>query len=826
MTRPNFPSRTILGVALLITILGGTILAQNDPAADADSLFQKGWSEYRFRRLQPAREAFEELLRKFPEHPISRRGRIELAKVYVDLRDPDKAISVLQPLAEEKNTQFYERTLAREQLVNLLFELQRFGVGVETLEKWWKESPNDIDTGKNLARFYLQSGKADEARMLLEGLLERTGRKDIFNELLTLAIRADQVEGLLNSIEQRRVRYRNSLYQDLVSDCYLALKKPDKAAKAIRESPGIDNDVTLLKKLSRIELESGEVGNAVLTLRKLKRLSPGEWEISKGLGHCYYLQEKKAEALKEWRDFFTARGFMDPDAYQLLTEVLIEHKMFQEALDTFAEARKFMGNPTQFAEERAGVLDALGKGDEALEEYFQVLCNNVFKTEIFEKLYSKSSKTFDFKGKLMGLYKSSPSRAIKRALLEIFIREEDESGIPPVVWMLETDQFFEDSLFERVRQAGLSNPTPFLHRLEIALIQARRQSTLAQNLALLLLETAGEEPGEAAESLAEASSTAAVEPCPDLHLRNRLFSEMGRFCLERLGDVASATDFLERAAASPDSPEPFFESVLLLMRIRASFDDFQGAARELSRAQEFVKNYQPGGTVSPPPLPEKFLPGQNPGMDDVLFDDSIPGMPSPSFAPEELRSRLLFEEAWLMAQKGEYQESLLKLKVITDELPGSIWMNDGLGLALLITMGSTGNMDALGSYLRAERLNTIGSITASLAEMNRTIGLASGTPLEKDAIARSILISERLSKGLGSDSEDLIGSASRFVDDQPAHWAVPDLLLLKARLMKRTGSTIDQQADALKEFADRFPGDLRSRRAKLMISELMKRKNR
>ncbi|HNW34091.1 MAG TPA: hypothetical protein PKM25_04115, partial [Candidatus Ozemobacteraceae bacterium] len=97
-------------------------------------------------------------------------------------------------------------------------------------------------------------------------------------------------------------------------------------------------------------------------------------------------------------------------------------------------------------------------------------------------------------------------------------------------------------------------------------------------------------------------------------------------------------------------------------------------------------------------------------------------------------------------------------------------------------------------------------------------GTASGTPLALDAAAKALLLSEN-----ASDAAQLQLKLDSFITRHPAHWAVPDLMMLQWRLMRRSGTPPTAEVELLKQFVDRFPGDLRCRRARLAIADLLRR---
>jgi len=792
-------------------------------------LLNEAMSDYSSRHLFPARNRLEDLIKRYPKHPLARRGRLELGKILKDLREFDQAIEILMALATDER-QDAEVASARELLLDLLFDLHRYKQGSDLLEGFWKANPGDVETGRRLARFYLSSGKINEAKLLLEGLLERTSRPDVFGDLLQMAIRQGKVEALRAIIEQRKARYRTADYLDFISDCLLAVKEDEKAATLLRESPETDTDIRLLRKLAQIDQARSEPARALETLRKLQKMFPEQWEYTKSAGHCLFQMGKKTEAVQEWRRHFQARGNFGTEGFQLYTEVLIEHKLYDEALAAFEEARRMFGIPTQFAEEKAGVLEALGRPKEALNEYFLTLANGLYKTEIFDKLYESASESFNLKEKLQEAIKKMPTLAVKRALLEVWFREEEMGCMPELLSMAANDGNVQEIVFERVRQQALARPTAFLRSLVLGLIRQDRASSLSLRLSLVFLTLIDQTDPEAEEALAEAVTEVDQEACPDLVLKNLLLIEAARLSFERFFRPKRALELLSRVTDGPAAlavPGTAFEAWLLAMHINAMLGDMPAASEALKKAREtesggIGRTGGPGETAdnrSHPVTAPDDLDSINGLPMEVPPDDDSEGLFSPTVFGEESEARLLYEEGWLLAQEGQFQEALDKLKQLTATFPESLWMNDGLQLALLLTMGSIGDLDPLKKFFSAERAFQIGNATEAIDLMKGIAAVASGSFLGLDAKGRALLMAERVvePKALKKEAED-------FVNFHPAHWLAPDLLLLKIRLMNRTGDPAEALADSFKDFIDRFPGDLRSRRAHLSLAELMKAK--
>jgi len=786
---------------------------------DAVLLYHQAMDEYNLRHLKAARENLNKLVKDWPYHPLNRRARIELARVCIDLREYERAIELLSG-ASDGPPNDGDASTALEMLVDLLFSLQRFKPGIDLLEKKWQANPNDVDLGRNLAKFYLQAGRSDEAKLLLEGLLERTSRRDVFADLLMLATKTGTVERLMSAIQQRSARYRAADYIEFVSDCLITLKKTGEAAKLLRESPETSTDIGLLRKLIRLDMELNSPATALQSLRHLDQLLPNDWETAKAAGHCLFLMGKPQEALAEWRRHLSSQSVPRPDGYQLFTEVLIEHKMYAEALEAFAQARQTLGNPTRFAEERAGVLEAMGRHEEALEEYLMAMANGLFKVDIFDKLYNSQSPKFDLRERLKRALAVSGTLSLKKAMLEVLMRQESTANLPEIAALADADPPFEELLYERIRQGISAAASPFIHALCLDLIRRDPRRELALKLCQLLLGQS-DLTGEQAKAAFDAASAAvALDPGPDAKLRAALYVTLGRTALERFSDVAVAKMLFDKALRPPlptVAPSAAFDAALWLMRLHACMNEFPAADAALASAAVFVAGERAGAEKANGMHAEEAPVALQDDENMVLIQDLMLDTDEPLFAGTEARARLLYETAWLQAQKNECQGALDSLRKLTDEYPESLWMDDGLRLALLLTMGSTGSMDSLKTLFEADRLALTGRVSAAITALEGLAVTASGTPLALDATAKALLLSET-----ASDAAQLQQKLESFVSRHPAHWTVPDLMMLQWRLMRRSGTPPATEVELLKQFVDRFPGDLRCRRARLAIAGLLR----
>ncbi|EKD82594.1 MAG: hypothetical protein ACD_39C01196G0001, partial [uncultured bacterium] len=212
--------KKIILLIISAIMLTGALLAQNfNFNPEAAELYQNGMNALRMRRLTVANQQFKELMEKFPDDVHASLAQRQLASVLRDLKEYDQAIDMLKEIVKNDKSPDNAR-YAQGEILDILYETQRFKQGVDLVEEWRKEKPQDIYLSRQLARFYLQSGRKDEAWLLLETAMEEKA-PGAFKDLLELAVRSGEIEKLMQIVESRRARYRSTDYADYMSDCYL-----------------------------------------------------------------------------------------------------------------------------------------------------------------------------------------------------------------------------------------------------------------------------------------------------------------------------------------------------------------------------------------------------------------------------------------------------------------------------------------------------------------------------------------------------------------------------------------------------------------------------
>lgn len=778
----------VLVVFLMLLFTAPQLEAQNPGfSPEAADLYQEAMNALRMRRLSVARQQLKEVIEKFPDDIHASMARRQMAGILRDLKEYDQAVELLTETIKNDGSEDNVR-LAREELLDLLFELQRFKQGVELIEGWRRDDPQNVLLGRSLARFYLQSGRKDEAWLLLETLVETGNAPDAFRDLLELAVRSGEIEKVLQTLESRRARYRSNVFADYVSDCHIALGRKDKAIAVIMEVSDLQNHLLLLRKLADLQIDTDAIDSAVTTLDMVLRILPDDWATLRRMGHCRFVQNRREEALEIWRrplnrPYMPAREF-----FTEFTTVLIEHQLYEEALKAFDEARSLLQDQTLFSEEKASVLDAVGRREEALEEYLQVLAAGFFKPEVFEKLYEAKVSGFSLETRLLQMQKADYNPGIMQALLEFYFRRADEKDIDKIVEIVKTaDGGFDYAFFDRLKQDALLMPADFHFALTDRVMQARQETTLELMLSSLLLKMAQMEDKWQQPAFVAANRVFSAGRVADADLKATLLIDMARFSLEVFHDGASAHKYID-AILQTD-----------LMRAAPG----QALVAAILKAQVFI--YEENFSAATSLLTE---------TGKKLEQSDFSALDLGAVAINDYSSMVMLENARLAAHSGDFQKALGELKNIVEKNPEGEYVNDALEMALYITRRSIGDFSLIRHALKAERLKFTGKHDQAAAELQEGIGKnASATALIGEMKAEQILLRRN-----ASDSAQLLEDIDTCLAGDSGGFKSADLLELKLRLLKKTGASETETREGLQKFVESFPSDLRSGRYRKILA--------
>ncbi|MBQ3644905.1 MAG: tetratricopeptide repeat protein [Candidatus Riflebacteria bacterium] len=768
---------TILFIAFLNLIpVNSCFSASYSP--EASRLYNEAVMAYRTRHFNLAKECFYKILENYPDDRMADVARGNLAVLLRDLKEYDKAIDIYKEIIE-KATYENDKNNAKIQLVDILYTVHRYREGIELLEDWLKKDSGNVDIARKLAQFYLQSGNKDEAWLLLERFMEK-GEKKAFDDLLDLSMKSGEVDKLLNSLDSHRTKLKYSVYSSYLADCYLALGRKDKAIEALKENKDYEKDVNVLKKLSDIQISANMIDDAIVTLDKLVSYLPSDWQCLRKLGHCYFLKNNKQMAMEVWKRPLRRR-YSSQDLYINYTAVLIEHQMLEEALEAFDEARTALRHETMFAEEKAAVLESLGRFKEAMEENLKVLSDGIYKSEIFDKLYNAKIPGFSLEERLNALNKGDFNQAIIQALIELYFRKARMEDIDKLVSLIDEQSaiFFDDLFYDRLRQEALLVPEEFHFSLMKRMMEARKNSTLELKLAILMLKMPEYFEKWQKEAYGYSKRTVESKEIADVELKYNLYLKMAEFVFDFMKNPKEADSYLA-TFLNQDITVSYKSKIIEAKLMRAKLHTYMS---DFPKAEEILNDV---GSI-------------------LDKNDYIGGLTR--LETEEYLMQQKVELARLKAHMGQYQESLDLLKDIVENHKEGEWVNDGLELALDITRYSLGDLSAIDHKFKAERFAACGDNTQAISEINAAIEAlpASSTSLIADLEADKIMLSSD-----NVDFNELSKQIKLFLAKYPDNIKNADIADFKIKLMQRLNQSQDRIDEEMRNYIVNFPSDLRS----------------
>jgi tetratricopeptide (TPR) repeat protein len=758
-------------------------------SARAANLYQQAQSAMRNRRLQIAQRIFEKIISDYPDDVYAVLSQRMLVEIFRDLNQPEKALELLQTIHDDSNFPD-NKNFARKEMLDILYKLNRFREGIELLEKWRKNNKNSIFLNRELAKFFLQSGRKDEAWLLLENILQQTASPKVFKDLLDLAIKSGEVEKLISTLERRRTRFKSRDFSDFLSDCYLALDRKDKAIEAIKGTPNLNRQLGLLKKLADLQIDSNQIKEAYQTLLKVDNIIKDDWDTLKKLGHCLFLMNRKAEAIQTWQAPFKNRHFRRQDQYIKYTTVLIDHQLYEEALKGYAKGRKELGNPTLFAEEVASVLEALGRHKEALNEYIQVLVNGRFKMEIFEKLYAgRESANLNLEKRLRHYLSTGFNVAVRQALMELYFRQKTSNSADKIIELVKSSGgVLDDFFYERLYQDAGFYAGNFHFALCHKMIGKNPDSTLALRIGLLILEMARVEPIYNQAAYNEVTDLIKTGKTADADLKAQLLLRLAEFSFYRLKNVKQTESFIDEILQSEllrATPIQALEAAVLKAHILICKEDYARAESLLKQNHEMVKK----------------------AMENIFAANPI--------GESDYLSRIIYEMAFLEMHRNQPQKALNLLKEIIENYSGSVFTNDALKLALFITRTSVGDFSLAKKCLEAQRLAAVGKCRPAVDKYDEIIkenSTASSTSLLKQLEAEKLI-----AESFCTTPDKILPKLRNFSGQNPDHFMTPDLRKLEIDLSRKAGKDKETIKQMMQNFAGDFANDLRAGRYKKLL---------
>lgn len=748
---------------------------------DYFTLYNEAITAYRSRRFNEAKEKFSKILEDSNnDSSYKDTARIMLAQIFKDGKEHDKAIKLYKEVIE-KNMHFGHKIQAQNNIIEIYYVTQRYKEGIEYINELKKTNKDNYDLDLKLSDFYIQLGQIDEAWLLLEHIFNINPQKNIFQKRIELATKTNEIKRLMSEIESQETNITKSSYIDYITDCQLALKDRKKAVDTLIEYLDKAYDIEITKKLTRLLADDNRHIETITYLERLVKTMPNDAEIAKSLGHEYFVIGNKEKAIEAWKRPFENRERTN-DAAIFFTNALIEHGLYEEALQAFDNYRRLMYNPTKFAEEKANVLYALNRRSEAMEEYLASFIENNYTQETFEKLYEEKSPDFDLEKRLNVLYEKYRNTALAKALMELYFTRAKNSDIDKLKDLVfQANGELDELFYERFKQNPNKESTEFGYNLLEKIIKARSNSLLALKLANKSLELAPEIPEFTIKLYELASSININIDLLDYETIAEYYANMAEISLYTMHKPDDAIKYANKLIDSEIAI--YSESSAIKANLIKSYalickDDF----KEAENIQNKIKKY----------------------VNDANFYDKT-----------EYENIITVCNAWLYSYKGDYQKALDIIKPLVESNSTSSSVNDAIELALFITRYSIGDgLAPLDKIFKIRRLTLAGKEGEAEKELKEFITEnASATSIIEEAKADLIMLREKT-----TEPEELIKQIDTyFVTAKTLNKKMSDLLELKIKLLYNSNN--EERLQSMKTFLKYFGSDLRSERYRRIIAE-------
>lgn len=754
-----FQTTKFISYMILISIFIGMIIFNFKNVAysqtsikseNAYDLFNEALLNQNNKNYPIAKKKYEEFLKKFSNHELARRAKFELAIVLKNLNENDKAIKLLLETIQMGNGLRDRNSIESvKALAKIYYDTMRFKQGIELLEPYYQANLDNPDLCVILSKFYIASGRIDEAKLILESSLQRTLNSWVFSELLSIAVQQNKVEELIKFLDENISNINKTSYLEYVTDCYITLNQLDKAIKKLEDSKILDSELSLKQKLADLYYKTGNYNNALDCYKSLiNKYNSDNWMYYKAIGNCYIKLGKKEKALEIWRDGLNL-GQNTEEAYSNYINILLEHKLYNEVLQTFEEARTKLNNSTIFAEEKASVLEAIGKEYHALAEYFLALSNGTYKTEIFNKLYNKRSANFDFLQLLKSSIKNgNVNYSIRKALVEYYYKEQNTNFLNEIINLANNDDLLLSLLVERLKYCLQGNFNAFSLKLLEEIVKKFANNNLTYDLLYTLFKNYKYLDKEyiikfiqmSTKLLSQHTLTNSneIEPAYKVKLMfiiaHILFNEF-----YKLDDALKLLKQIINVQHLYTEPEIQIETFYLLMKIYTIQNQYKEAQNFLLQATQIAQN-----------LGRQYEP------------------------------KILFEEAWFLAYTGKFEEALTKLRTIVEKYLNSEYANDAIDLATTITtISNNTTIDACKDYVQVKKCIYTNQLQTAETTLYNLFKLASGTNiipyLESDLLTLNIYKLIHKPKIEYEDLKNLKSKVYEFITRHPNYWRTVDV---------------------------------------------------
>ncbi len=247
-----------------------------------DAIFYLGLAFSRKGQYEKAAKKFQEFLRYFPAHPLAKRARIELARVYA--LDPRFRHKVLDALGDVRTNEAYYW------LAYANFKSGDYGAASRYLDSISGLKPGDPLYKRYLllgVDIYLKAGKFDKAEEFLNRYLslelkpsERKIAEEKRGDILASIGKHEEALKVYSSIDlppnsedAGRVSFKMARLHLLLGDTSSALKELEKVTRSTA-----DEKWKAMLLIGRIKILKGDFNGAAVEFDRVYKNAPGRWK--------------------------------------------------------------------------------------------------------------------------------------------------------------------------------------------------------------------------------------------------------------------------------------------------------------------------------------------------------------------------------------------------------------------------------------------------------------------------------------------------------------------------------------------------------------------
>ena len=153
---------------------------------------------------------------------------------------------------------------------------------------------------------------------------------------------------------------------------YLSEGKEDAAVKILEELSEKHFQQKYYDMLMTLYSENKSVKKQEKLIKKVIKLSDGKYNYIIDLGDFYTNNSQQSKGIKQYDNVISSLKANNSEVIQT-ANCFVSHRNYDYAVKTYLQARKLFRNPTAYTYELSYIYQTLGRNDEIIKEYINLL---------------------------------------------------------------------------------------------------------------------------------------------------------------------------------------------------------------------------------------------------------------------------------------------------------------------------------------------------------------------------------------------------------------------------------------------------------------------